>query len=199
MSAHRALTIAVTGLNATDNPGPGVAVLRSLRAGAPRGERLVGLSYDALDPGVYTSGLCQRRLPAAYPSSGTEAYLARLRAIQESARSTSSSPRSTRSCRRSSRSSRELHALGIRCFSRRASSSIRAPRRTSSRSDGALRFACRRTAIVSSADRAWTRARGRAVSVLRQGRRSTARTLATCLEEALAAFHKRRRAPGAAR
>ena len=28
-------TIAVTGLNATDNPGPGVAVLRALRAVTP--------------------------------------------------------------------------------------------------------------------------------------------------------------------
>ena len=27
-------TVAVTGLNATDNPGPGVAVARSLRAGS---------------------------------------------------------------------------------------------------------------------------------------------------------------------
>ena len=33
----RPLTIAVTGLNATDNPGPGVPVLRSLRDGARAG------------------------------------------------------------------------------------------------------------------------------------------------------------------
>jgi len=57
LTAPPRLTIGVTGLNATDNPGPGVAVLRSLRASARPGERLVGLTYDALDPGLYTEGL----------------------------------------------------------------------------------------------------------------------------------------------
>ena len=51
------LTIAVTGLNATDNPAPGVGVLRSLRLGEGAADRLVGLAYDALDPGVYTENL----------------------------------------------------------------------------------------------------------------------------------------------
>jgi len=57
------LTIAVTGLNAADNPGPGVAVVRAIRAGAEvraaggRGCRIVGLTYDALDPGAYMGGV----------------------------------------------------------------------------------------------------------------------------------------------
>jgi len=86
MSDRRALTIAVTGLNATDNPGPGVGVLRSLRAASPAGERLVGLSYDALDPGVYAAGLADDIFLLSYPSSGTDAYLSRLRYIQEQVR-----------------------------------------------------------------------------------------------------------------
>ena len=39
MTAPPRLTIGVTGLNATDNPGPGVSVLRSLRTSARPGER----------------------------------------------------------------------------------------------------------------------------------------------------------------
>ena len=51
---NKPITIAVTGLNATDNPAPGVGVLRALRESGPK-DRLVGLAYDALDPGVYAA------------------------------------------------------------------------------------------------------------------------------------------------
>ena len=69
MSA-RPLTIAVTGLNATDNPGPGVPVLRSLRDGARAGARRIGLTYDALDPGVYARDLADQVFLLTYPSAG---------------------------------------------------------------------------------------------------------------------------------
>jgi carbamoyl-phosphate synthase large subunit len=78
----RPLTIAVTGLNATDNPGPGVPVLRSLRESAREGERHVGLTYDALDPGVYTRELADQVFLLTYPSAGAQAFLERLTEIQ---------------------------------------------------------------------------------------------------------------------
>jgi carbamoyl-phosphate synthase large subunit len=81
----RPLTIAVTGLNATDNPGPGVPVLRSLRDGARPGERRIGLTYDALDPGVYARDLADRVFLLTYPSAGARAFLDRLAAIHERA------------------------------------------------------------------------------------------------------------------
>lgn len=73
------VTIAVTGLNATDNPGPGVAVLRALRAAPQFHGRLVGLAYDSLDPGVYHRelGLTGAFL-IPYPSQGLEAVRERL-------------------------------------------------------------------------------------------------------------------------
>jgi len=77
------LTVAVTGLNATDNPGPGVAVLRSLRMSAPVGERLVGLTYDAMDPGIYAADLADDVFLMSYPSSGADAFLARLAEIHD--------------------------------------------------------------------------------------------------------------------
>ncbi len=73
----------MTGLNATDNPGPGVAVLRSLRASARPGERLVGLTYDALDPGLYTEGLADASYLLTYPSSGCRSVPSRLRQVHE--------------------------------------------------------------------------------------------------------------------
>jgi carbamoyl-phosphate synthase large subunit len=84
MSA-RPLTIAVTGLNATDNPGPGVPVLRSLRDNARAGERRIGLTYDALDPGVYARDVADQVFLLTYPSTGAHAFLERLTSIQERA------------------------------------------------------------------------------------------------------------------
>jgi carbamoyl-phosphate synthase large subunit len=74
------LTIAVTGLNATDNPGPGVSVLRSLRAEPRFRGQLLGLTYDTLDPGLYAHDLgltASYLLP--YPSQGIEALRERIR------------------------------------------------------------------------------------------------------------------------
>jgi carbamoyl-phosphate synthase large subunit len=71
-------TIAVTGLNATDNPAPGVAVIRSLRESGGDAERLVGLAYDALDPGLYARDLVREAFLLPYPSSSVDAFLARL-------------------------------------------------------------------------------------------------------------------------
>jgi carbamoyl-phosphate synthase large subunit len=81
MSGKR-LTIAVTGLNATDNPAPGVGVLRALREGGP-GDRLVGLAYDALDPGVYAAEIAREVFMIPYPSQGLAAFLSRIRYVHE--------------------------------------------------------------------------------------------------------------------
>ncbi|MCB9692623.1 MAG: ATP-grasp domain-containing protein [Alphaproteobacteria bacterium] len=73
--------VAVTGLNATDNPAPGVAVARALKE---RGDvRVVGLAYDLLDPGVYAPQWFDDVFLVPYPSQGTEALEARLRHIVE--------------------------------------------------------------------------------------------------------------------
>lgn len=71
-------TVAITGMNATDNPAPGVAVARSLRAEAEFGGRLVGLGYDPLDPGFYAEGLLDAAAILPFPSAGRGAVLDRL-------------------------------------------------------------------------------------------------------------------------
>lgn len=75
-------TIAVTGLNAIDSPGPGVAVIRALREGLPE-VRIIGLSYETLEPGIYLNHIVDKTYQIPYPSAGGEALLARLRYIHE--------------------------------------------------------------------------------------------------------------------
>lgn len=75
--------VALTGLNATDNPGPGVAVARALRNDPAFRGRIVGLAYDALDPGLYQSGLLDAAFLVPYPSAGRDAVLDRLAYVKQ--------------------------------------------------------------------------------------------------------------------
>lgn len=72
--------IGVTGLNAVDSPGPGVAVLRSLRESSLDPE-LIGLVYDVLEPGIFMDQLVKSSYVMPYPNSGPEALLERIRTI----------------------------------------------------------------------------------------------------------------------
>jgi carbamoyl-phosphate synthase large subunit len=76
-------TVAVTALNATDNPAPGVGVARSLRQAADFGGRIVGLTYDALDPGIYARDVVDDVFLIPYPSQGLDALEVRLRYIHD--------------------------------------------------------------------------------------------------------------------
>lgn len=79
----RTLTIAVTGLNAIDSPGPGMAVIRALREGLPGPVRIIGLAYETLEPGIYLSDWVDKTYQIPYPAAGSEALLRRLQYIQE--------------------------------------------------------------------------------------------------------------------
>ena len=76
-------TVAITGINAKpDNPGPGLAVARCLRESPQFQGRIVGLGYDALDPGLYLPEYCDAGYLLPYPSAGDQALLDQLRHIQ---------------------------------------------------------------------------------------------------------------------
>ena len=74
--------VGVSGINAADNPGPGTGVARSLLEDKQLGARVVGLAYDALEPGIYMDWLFERSYTLPYPSSGGEEFVARLLEIQ---------------------------------------------------------------------------------------------------------------------
>jgi carbamoyl-phosphate synthase large subunit len=77
------IKIAVTGLNATDNPGPGVPVIRCLREGMGEDVELIGLVYDTLEPGIFIPGLVEKCYQIPYPSTGLDAVAARILQIHE--------------------------------------------------------------------------------------------------------------------
>ncbi|MGI4749528.1 MAG: ATP-grasp domain-containing protein [Janthinobacterium lividum] len=77
------LVIGVTGLNATENPGPGIPVIRALRDGLGENIRIIGLCYEPLEPGIYMKNLVDKTYQIPYPAAGAEALLERLQFIHE--------------------------------------------------------------------------------------------------------------------
>ena len=80
---RKKLTIAVTGLNAIDSPGPGIAVIRGLREAVSLDVRIIGLSYESLEPGIYMHDLVDKAYHIPYPSTGTDSLLSRLEYIHQ--------------------------------------------------------------------------------------------------------------------
>ncbi|MCF8228580.1 MAG: ATP-grasp domain-containing protein [Bacteroidales bacterium] len=73
--------IAVSGLNAIDSPGPGVAVIRALREAASFDVRIIGLAYESLEPGIYMHDLVDKTYHVPYPTTGIENLFKRLEHI----------------------------------------------------------------------------------------------------------------------
>ncbi len=49
-------------MNASENPGPGVPVVRALRAAKEFVGSIVGFTYDPLDPGVFMENICDEHV-----------------------------------------------------------------------------------------------------------------------------------------
>ncbi len=79
----RKVTVAVTGLNNIDSPGPGIPVIRGIRESADFDVRIVGLAYEHLEPGIYMSELVDKTYMIPYPSEGKDALFKRLLEIHE--------------------------------------------------------------------------------------------------------------------
>ena len=77
------LTIAVTGLNNTDNPGPGVPVVRGIRESKDIESRIIGLAYENLEPAIYMDGITDKTYQVPYPSEGTDVLIRRILEIHE--------------------------------------------------------------------------------------------------------------------
>jgi len=75
------LTLAATGLNNTDNPGPGIPVVRSIRESGEFDIRVVGLAYETLEPGIYMHDLIDKVYQVPYPSEGSDNLIKRLEEI----------------------------------------------------------------------------------------------------------------------
>ena len=75
------LTLAATGLNNTDNPGPGIPVIRSIRESGEFDIRVIGLAYETLEPGIYMHNLVDKVYQVPYPSEGSDNLIKRLELI----------------------------------------------------------------------------------------------------------------------
>ena len=76
------IVVGVTGVNSSDNPGPGVGVARSLKEAPDIGVRIVGLAYDAMETGIYLDWVIDQSFLIPYASAGPRALLERLRYIK---------------------------------------------------------------------------------------------------------------------
>jgi carbamoyl-phosphate synthase large subunit len=72
------ITIAITGLNNTDNPGPGVPVIRGIRESEIFNSRIIGLAYENLEPGIYMPGIVDKTYQIPYPSAGSDDFMHRI-------------------------------------------------------------------------------------------------------------------------
>jgi len=76
------ITVGVTGLNNTDNPGPGIPVIRGIKDSRDFDARIVGLVYENLEPGIYMEGMIDKTYMLPYPADGIDVYMKRLEHIQ---------------------------------------------------------------------------------------------------------------------
>ena len=77
------ITVALTGLNNTDNPGPGVPVIRGIRDSKEFDPRIIGLAYENLEPAIYMDGIVDKTYQVPYPSEGSDVLLQRILDIHE--------------------------------------------------------------------------------------------------------------------
>jgi carbamoyl-phosphate synthase large subunit len=77
------VTVAVTGLNNIDSPGPGIPVIRGIRESKDFESRIIGLAYEHLEPGIYMSDLVDKTYMIPYPMEGKDALFKRLSEIHK--------------------------------------------------------------------------------------------------------------------
>jgi len=80
---RRKVTVAVTGLNNIDSPGPGIPVIRGIKESKDFDVKIIGLAYEHLEPGIYMRDLVDKTYMIPYPSEGKDALFARLVEIND--------------------------------------------------------------------------------------------------------------------
>ena len=81
--SRKKISIALTGLNNTDNTGPGVPVIRGIRESAVFDARIIGLAYENLEPAIYMHDVVDKTYKVPYPSEGTDVLVQRILEIHE--------------------------------------------------------------------------------------------------------------------
>ncbi len=79
--SKRKITVGVTGLNNIDSPGPGIPVIRALKESTEFDVRIVGFSYETLEPGIYMHELVDKVYQLPLPTAGSAMLKERLQYI----------------------------------------------------------------------------------------------------------------------
>lgn len=79
--SDRFLTIAISGLNNVDSPGPGIPVIRGLRESKLFISKIIGLAYENLEPGPYMHEYVDKTYKVPYPSEGIDSLIERIQFI----------------------------------------------------------------------------------------------------------------------
>jgi len=104
------MKIALSGLNNTDNPAPGIPVAKSLKE-----HSLIGLSYDPNEPGIY-QGLFEKVYFMPFPSVGWEETKKRLLEIKEKSKIEAIIPNLDAELPLYIKNQKKLNEMGIKTF-----------------------------------------------------------------------------------
>jgi carbamoyl-phosphate synthase large subunit len=110
------LTIALSGLNNIDSPGPGIPVIRGLKESESIKPRIIGLVYENLEPGAYMHNLVDKSYKVPYPSDGVEPLLERLKYIHQKENINMLIPNFDSELFTFMKSEKVLQEMGIRTF-----------------------------------------------------------------------------------
>ena len=83
MTSKSPLYVGITGINACDNPAPGIGVARSLKEQLDRDIKIAGLAFDAMEPGIYMDWVVDSSYLIPYPAAGNSALMQRLLYIKQ--------------------------------------------------------------------------------------------------------------------
>jgi len=110
------ISIALTGLNNVDNPGPGVPVIRGIRESELFDARIIGFAYESLEPAIYMHDIVDRTYQIPYPSEGSDVLIERIAQIHKKDPIDLIIPNFDAELYAFMKSEKQLSELGIRTF-----------------------------------------------------------------------------------
>lgn len=113
---RKKITVAVTGLNNIDNPGPGIPVIRGILESKMFDVRIIGLAYENLEPGIYMRDLVNKSYHIPYPTAGSDILLKRLEYVNNAEKIDVLIPNFDAELYTFMRASEDLKKMGIKTF-----------------------------------------------------------------------------------
>ena len=113
---RKKITVAVTGLNNIDNPGPGIPVIRGILESNIFDARIIGLAYENLEPGIYMHDLVSKSYHIPYPTAGSDILLKRIEYINDKEKIDVLIPNFDAELYTFMKSSDKLKKMGIKTF-----------------------------------------------------------------------------------